>query len=403
MLIPFFVKNKLPNTAEYVDTHVALTHLCARLRQSHFIALDTEFIREKTYVSRLCLIQIATHTVLAVVDAIAISDLEPLWRVLRNTAITKVFHGGRQDLEIFHELNCAITAPLFDTQIAAILLGYGDQIGYGTLVEAECGVSLGKMYTRTDWTARPLSPGQLQYAADDVRYLVSLYQQMRHRLEEEGHMDDLREDFDALADPAIYNMDPMAAWTRVRGIQRLPPQELSLLKRLAAWREIRARSENRPRRWIISDEVLVDLSQQSPKTIESLARWLCASNNVYQQYANDLFVILQSPPTENIEPLKPSSPIQRPFLTVEQEAIVDCLFALVRIQGNRHHVSASLITNRRDLEALLHGKRDIPLLRGWRCSVAGRMVLDVLEGRMRFSIVSGKCCLESESLFTKHT
>jgi len=388
--------DNLPKMASYIDTPEALNQLCAELEHSDFIALDTEFLREKTYLPRLCLIQVATTTTLAIIDPIALADLDAFWKVLRNSAITKVFHSGRQDLEIFYEQCGLITTPLFDTQLAATLLGYGDQIGYGALVEAECGISLDKAHTRTDWTVRPLNPGQLRYAADDVRYLVLLYQNIRKRLEQDERFGWLNEDFTAMTDPTGYGTLPEEAWKRVRGAQNLQGRPLSFLQHLASWREQKARSEDLPRRWIISDEILLDLARHPPRDLEHLRRIPNMEANVLRHYGHELIMLLRAITEMPASLFTAANSRQMP--TPEQDALVDCLLAVVRVQAITHGVGLAALASRRDLEALVLGELDSPLLHGWRRALGGEAVLDMLQGRAHLTVVDGRVLLRRQNL-----
>ena len=232
--------------ALYVDTPQALTQLCKQLQHSPWFALDTEFIREKTFYPRLCLLQVANTQHLACIDVLALNDLSPLLDILYDPASTKVLHSAHQDLEIFYHLRGALPTPIFDTQLAATLLGLGEQIGYAALVKTLLKIDLDKSQTRTDWSCRPLDPAQLSYAADDVRYLGQIYQQQRQELEQRQRLDWLTEDFTALCDPARYRVDVDQAWQRIKGQQRLRGVQLAVLRTLAAWREQRASSLDRP-------------------------------------------------------------------------------------------------------------------------------------------------------------
>ncbi|HIP53069.1 MAG TPA: ribonuclease D, partial [Chromatiales bacterium] len=205
----------------YIDTQEGLTALCAELGDSRWLAVDTEFLRERTYYPQLCLVQVASEEIAACIDPLTIDDLSPLRDLLLNPDTLKVFHAARQDLEILFQLWEAVPAPVFDTQIAATLLGLGDQTGYANVVEQVLKVTLAKEHSRTDWTRRPLLEEQRRYALDDVIYLGRLYQEMHARLENLGRTHWLREDFNALVDPALYRIQPESMWQRIRGRQRL--------------------------------------------------------------------------------------------------------------------------------------------------------------------------------------
>ena len=233
----------------YIETPADLSALCEQLKRSDWLTLDTEFIREETYYPQLCLIQVATDDVVACIDPLAIDDLSPLMEVFYDPAITKVLHSARQDLEIFQNLRGRPPENIFDTQIAATLLGQGDQIGYGNLAKAMLGVELDKAHSRTDWAKRPLSPEQLDYAADDVRYLRDIYKQQIQQLQEMGRLQWLDEDFAQLSNPALYEPPIADAWKRLKGLNRLKGVQLAIVRELAQWREELAKERNLPRRW----------------------------------------------------------------------------------------------------------------------------------------------------------
>ena len=213
-------------TVLYIDSDAALTQFCSEIQHSKWLAIDTEFLREKTYYPQLCLIQIANDDTIACVDPIAIKDLTPLLDLLYQPDITLVFHAARQDLELLYLLKNSLPPNLFDTQLAATILGDGDQIGYGNLVKQRLDVSLDKAHSRADWTQRPLSPEQLEYAADDVRYLRELYHQMSADLEKQQRTEWLKEDFAALSNADNYVADPETIWRKIRGAGKLKGVQL---------------------------------------------------------------------------------------------------------------------------------------------------------------------------------
>ena len=247
-----------PMTSELIDTDAALADLCRALDGSAWIALDTEFLRERTYYARLCLIQIGAPGIVACIDPLALEQLEPLHALLENPHLRKVLHAARQDLEVFNDLRGIVPAPLFDTQIAAAYLGYDDQIGYAALVTAITGVTLDKTHTRTDWSARPLSAAQHRYAEDDVRYLMPVYEALHERLAASGRLAWLAEDCARLTDSGAVRerSRPRRGDVCGRGAE-LPAVNQQMLRALAAWREQTAQTRNLPRGWVLRDEVLV--------------------------------------------------------------------------------------------------------------------------------------------------
>ena len=261
------------NEVFYLADQPALTEFCAGLRGIPWLALDTEFIREQTYYAQLCLIQVASPDRIACIDPLALPSLEPLLEILYDPAITKILHAAYQDLEIFHDLNGHVPAPVFDTQLAATALSYGDQVGYANLAWQMLGVDLEKTHTRVNWQQRPLQPEWLAYAADDVRYLGEIYQRQQALLAEQGRIGELTESFAALADPARYESLPQEAWRRVRDHRRLRRNsQQAVLRALAAWREKQAIDHDRPRRWILHDGPLLDMARRMPTDLDQLAQ-----------------------------------------------------------------------------------------------------------------------------------
>ncbi|RMG54449.1 MAG: ribonuclease D [Gammaproteobacteria bacterium] len=368
----------------WIDTADALTGLCNRLAQSPWLCLDTEFLREKTYRPQLCLIQVADADTIACIDPLAIDDLEPLNALLRDERITKVLHSASQDLEIFAIREGFVPAPVFDTQVAAALMGMGDQVGYGRLVEEMLGVQLDKAHSRTDWTRRPLSRAQIEYAADDVRWLRKIYLRQQQWLTERGRLDWLQADFAALTDPARYQPDPEAAWLRVKGIQRLRPAQLAVLRELAAWREREAVASDRPRRWILKDEVLIDLARRRPKNESELADIRGLETRTIQRHGRVLLELIESASALPREEW-PALP-ERKRLQPRQEAIIDLLMASLRQSALEAEISPQAIAGRKDLERLVLGERALPLLRGWRKELVGERLLDLIEGRSALGI-----------------
>ncbi|MDD5034062.1 MAG: ribonuclease D, partial [Methylococcaceae bacterium] len=348
----------------YIDTPEKLHELCAKLADAKWVALDTEFLREKTYFPKFCLLQIATSDYMACIDPLALEDLQPLFEILYDPGITLVFHAGRQDLEIFYHLNGELPQQLFDTQLAAPLLGLGEQISYATLVAEILGVHLSKSHSRTDWSRRPLSPEQLRYAADDVIYLEQAYQVMLPRLEQLGRIAWLQQDFAELADPALYQNPPESAWMRIGGVHQLKPKQLSILQSLAAWREQMARSQDLPRGWILKDDALFDLARQQPANAEQLSHVRGIDERIAKRHGPTLCGLIQEaaahPPQSLTLKARP------PKKTAEQEALLDLLMAVVRLRAAQNAINSSLLASRKDLEQLLDGDEDARLLHGWR-------------------------------------
>jgi ribonuclease D len=371
----------------YVSTVDELVAVCEALRRSEVVALDTEFIRERTYYPQLCLVQLADAHQLVVVDALALqeesSDLAPLDALLADTSVLKVLHAARQDLEIFALRMGAVPAPVFDTQVAASLLGHGEQAGYAAVVHKLLGVALDKSHVRTDWAARPIPRDALAYAVDDVRYLLEVHRRLHDELAARGRLEWLDAEFAELARLDTYKVEPADAWRKVRGIQRLTAPQRARVVALAAWRERVAIESDKPRGWILKDEVLVDLARRNPADEAGLAAIRDMPPQVVKRRAADLLAALGA---GGAAP-EPEAPRVR--LTPEQESLVDALAALTRLRATAQGVAAANLAPRRELERLVQGERELEVLSGWKREAVGTALLALLEGRIALAVVDG--------------
>ncbi|MBK1673694.1 ribonuclease D [Ectothiorhodospira shaposhnikovii] len=378
--------------ARFIDTPEALEALCRELEACSWLALDTEFIREKTYYPQLCLIQVATPDLVACIDPLALEDLAPLDRLLRRPDLLKVLHAAGQDLEIFYHRDGTVPAPIFDTQVAASLLGHGDQIGYGKLIQAVLQVELEKGHSRTDWARRPLDPEQLAYAADDVRYLAQAYPLIHDGLERSGRLPWLEEDFARLADPASYEPAPDTMWRRLKGINTLRGIQLAIARELARWREQEAMRADRPRRWLLQDEVILDLARRKPSTPANLERIRGLQEQTLRRHGQTLLDLVRtglSCPQEAWPVLPP-----RIQLSPAQEALADVAMGLLRHQAQQNDISPAAIATRKDVESLVAGNADCPLLKGWRARLAGKTLQQWLQGERAMRVKSGQLHLD---------
>jgi len=378
----------------YVDNPEQLQRLCVELKREPLLALDTEFLREKTYFAQLCLVQIATPHVIACIDPIRIADIGPFLDVLYDANILKVMHSARQDLEIFHDVTQKVPAPLFDTQIAATLLGCGDQLGYANLVEKLLAVKLAKTHTRTNWSHRPLDYGQIEYAMDDVRYLLPIYQLQTQALAELGRSDWLQKDFEALTDSSLYRQPMEDIWQKVRGANTLKGVQLAILQQLAQWREQQAIEKNRPRRWIVKDDVLLEFARQQPQDFTALTK-ISGIDSYVQKNADTLIALVEKGRATPRAQWPPSAKHMR--LTREQEAKVDLLMAVVRTRANQTGVTPSVLASRKDLECLVQGKRHCSVLYGWRAEMVGNELQAILHGDLHVFLESGEIKVEVET------
>ncbi|MBX3562040.1 MAG: ribonuclease D [Sphingomonas sp.] len=373
----------------------SLEKLCDRLAKSDFVAVDTEFMRENTYWPDLCLFQIANSEEAAAIDPKAEGiDLAPLLELLvNNERVLKVFHAGGQDIEIIVNLTGGTPFPIFDTQVAAMALGLGEQVGYSNLVESLLGRSLDKGARFTDWARRPLDKRQIDYAIGDVTHLAELFPKMLDRLMKTGRGQWLDQEMDRIADPTNYINDPHLAWKKVK-IQSRKAEVLGRLKGLAAWREIEARSKNLPRGRIMKDETLADIAMHPPADQDALGRVRGLSA---AWKANDIGSRMMDA-LELAEPLPademPARDDRGPGLGREGALVADLLKLLLKIRARESNVAPRLVARSEELELLAAGRRDgLAILEGWRFDEFGRDALDLVEGRLAFAIKGGKLAM----------
>jgi len=383
---------------QYINTPDQLTKLCEQIKKESWLALDTEFLREKTYYPKFCLLQIATPEWVACVDPIALPSLDILFEVLYSPSIVKVFHSCRQDLEIFYQLTGKLPEPIFDTQIAAPLLGFQENPGYAMLVSSLLNVNLNKAHTRADWSKRPLIEAEIQYAADDVIYLCKIYQMMLQKLAELGRGDWLERDFAELSNPDLYEIKPEKAWLKIKGKNKLTGKQLSIVQTLAEWRENAAQSEDRPKSWLLRDEMLFDLAKLQPETVSELANVRGINERSVNRYGAELCQLIMAAKNRAPTPLNEKGrPAKK---TQQQEAVLDILTALVRIRAEENALNPVILATRKDLEELLfNGDNECPLLHGWRFNMAGRELVGLLKGELLLGIQSDKLAIiESKCL-----
>lgn len=379
---------------KYVDNFADLEQACQLLGQSQTLFVDTEFHRETTYYPKLALIQLATTEHTFCVDPLTIQNLQPLQILFANANILKVFHAAWQDMEIFLHTFGTLPAPVFDTQIAAALLGKGEQIGYAALVQEYLGVDVDKSQTRTDWLQRPLNDKQIEYAAGDVYYLCKTYPLMAQQLHELQREDWLADDFRVLSNPQNYLPNPPDMWRKIKAHQKLRGVELAILQATAAWRETTAQQRDKPRKRIVSDDVLIDIARQKPTAVAQIFSLRSMQNARLSQ--DDALVLLQC--IEHAKQLPPDAwPKQPKFrkLGEAEDVLVDALTALLKLQATAFKVNAGSIASRKQLEALVSGERDIALLQGWRIHHGGQTLLDFLDGKTTLSVQHDKLTLST--------
>ena len=375
-----------------INDSATLAALVERLAKAPFVAVDTEFMRENTYWPELCLIQIASGEEAAAIDPKADGiDLKPLLDLLvENTDVLKIFHAGGQDLEIVHNLTDKTPVPLFDTQVAAMALGYGEQVGYSSLVESMLGHALDKGARFTDWSRRPLDKRQIDYAIADVTHLATIFPMMIEKLRKNGRGGWLDEEMERLADPSSFAFAPEDAWKRLK-LPGRNPQLLGRLRAIAGWRETEARGKNIPRGRIIKDDTLAELAAHPPKTQDDLGKVRGLSAGWRN---NDIGSRLMSA-LANAEPVLdddlPQRDFKRPGLSKDAVLVSDLLKLLLKIRSRETGVAPKLIARSDELEALAAGVRDgLRILTGWRFGQFGSDALDLVEGRVAFGVTDGK-------------
>ncbi len=375
-----------------IEDSEQLAALCARLAKSPFVAVDTEFMRENTFWPELCLIQIGDENEAAPVDPMAPGiDLTPLLDLLvNNEDVLKVFHAGSQDIEIVYNLTGKTPHPLFDTQIAAMALGQGEQIGYSNLVESMLGVTLDKGARFTDWGRRPLDKRQIDYAIGDVTHLAVLFPKMLNKLRYQGRGHWLDQEMERMAEPGAYANPPEEAWKRIRVVGR-KPELLGRLKALATWREREAMGKNLPRGRIIKDETIADIAAHPPRHQSDLPKvrglspgW--ASNEIG---ARMMAVLADAQPLSADE--LPPREDRKPGLGKEGALVADLLKLLLKIRSREINVASRLLARSDELEMLAAGQREgLAVLEDWRFEQFGQDALALVEGKLGFAVRDGK-------------
>ena len=372
----------------FIDTEEQLLNICPQFAQSEFLAIDTEFFRQTTYYPVLALIQICDGQQIAIIDPLAIDDLSPLMDVLYNPDITKVLHSARQDMEIFYNLNQSLPDALFDTQIAAALLGFGEQIGYASLVKQLLHVELDKSQTRTDWLKRPLTKKQIAYAADDVKYLAQLYPVQKNKLLETGRLSWLDKDFQFLSQQSTYTPSPETVWRKTKGFNKLKKQQLAILKNLAAWREKLAIKQNRPRRRVVSDDILTGLSLNPPADAAELYENSGLNSKFLQYNDKDIMLLIQQGLQTPVQDCPTLPAVIR--LSQNEEALADCMMAIIHLSANKNHISPHCLCTRKELNVLIRGQRELSVLCGWRKELVGNLLLEFLSGQSQLICSDGQ-------------
>ena len=372
-----------------------LAALCLRLAASDYITIDTEFVRETTFWPDLCLVQVANDDEAALIDPLASGiDLQPLFDLLQDDSVIKVFHAARQDNEIFFKLTGKVPTPLFDTQVAAMVCGFGEQIAYDQLVRRISGAHIDKSSRFTDWKRRPLTDKQTDYALADVTHLRDVYHALKTQLEEAGRTHWVREEMAVLENPATYDLAPEDAWTRMK-LRVRKPIELQILQNIAQWREEQARSRNIPRNRVMKDDAIYEVAQQQPADREALGRLRALPRGFERSDAAQALIdaVVAAKAMDRADLPK----IPRPPASPEGTgAAVDLLRIFLKLICEREGVAAKVIASSNDLEQIvLHGAdADVEAMRGWRRELFGDGALELIAGKMALRFDGRKLVLE---------
>ena len=372
---------------QVITTTEDLAAFCARLASETFVTVDTEFMRDRTFWPKLCLVQVAGAEEAAAIDPLAPGiQLAPLLALMGDPRILKVFHAARQDLEIFFRLMGEVPQPLYDTQVAAQVCGYGDEVAYETLVTKVAKARLDKSSRFTDWSRRPLSEAQLRYALSDVTYLRAIYTKLAQRIEAGGRSDWVEDELQGLADPRLFEPDPEEAWRRLK-LRTRDPRFIAIVQRLARWREYAARERDVPRQRIIRDDLLLEIAAHKPLTVEALRGHERISLD--RESAKQVVAAIQEAMTLPVDEL--------PSLPVENEVprglgpLVDLLRVLLKLRCEEAEVAQRLVASAADLEAVAQDDAaDVPALKGWRRAVFGEAALALKRGEIALTVENNK-------------
>ena len=369
---------------QLITRQAELTAFCDSIADGRYITVDTEFIRDKTYFPKLCLLQLAGADAAAVIDPLADGiDLTPAFKLMQKASLTKVFHAARQDIEIFYLLSGKIPHPVFDTQVAAAVCGYGESVGYEALVNDIVGEELDKSSRFTDWSQRPLTEKQLHYAISDVTHLRVIYETLEKKIAAAGRTSWIDEEHAYLTDPAIYKNDPEEAWKRLK-FGNMRPKYLAALRELAKWREIEARKADVPRGRIIKDETLVELASMLPRKESDIARMRGADKHMAKSKMDAVLAAVQTALAMAPADYPQVKHHKRPSENITGAQAM--LQLLLKVKADQQGIASSMIAGKDDLEAIALGKTDTPALQGWRFEIFGQQAAALMEGRLKLSL-----------------
>lgn len=387
---------------EIITTTEALAKACTRINQQDFVTVDTEFLRETTYWPKLCLIQMATKGFDVIVDPLAEGiDLTPFFELMQNEMVVKVFHAARQDVEIIYKMGRTIPTPLFDSQVAAMVCGFGDSISYDQLVFRVTGQRIDKTSRFTDWTLRPLTKKQIAYASADVTHLRDVYAFLKANLEEQDRISWVSEEMAILTSIGTYHIEPENAWKRMK-LRVRKPIELAIMKELAGWREAEAQKRDVPRGRVIKDDAIYELAAQQPATVEAMGRLRGIPKGFERSKSAGQILFLIKKALEIPRDELPAVPRGRSS-PEGSGAVVDLLKVLLKMSSERHAVAAKIIATVDDLEQIACDDRaDVPALRGWRRKLFGESALAIKNGQLALKIKNKRVTVDSISNDSKN-
>ena len=368
----------------YIEDDGELKQFCSRIAAVGRCAIDTEFIRESTYYPELALIQVAADGELACIDPLAIKDFKPLVELMVAPGLLKIFHSSSQDLEILYQKFGRVPAPVFDTQLAAAVLGFNHQISYADLVQQLTGVALAKKHTRANWMRRPLSRDELDYAMDDVRYLLQVHEQLQAQLREKQREGWIEKDLAAMSRAENYEIDDANLWQRLKGVQKLKGEKLQIASDLCQWRESIARERNRPRRWIAKDDALVEMARQKPENLAALANIPELPDKTVKRHGNKLLRIIADAARVDAASWPRHEKVNT--LNAEQQALGDCLMALCRTIADDNQIALATLATRKDIDNLILNRKSSRLTQGWRFAMAGESLLEFIHGQKSIAV-----------------
>lgn len=371
-----------------VENDAQLKDFLALCEKSSYMAIDTEFLREKTYYAKLCLIQVAIEGCTAIIDPFTIEDLSVMAPILTNQHVVKIFHASSQDIEILYHETGVVPDPVFDTQVAAALLGKSQQASYAALVQSFCQVTLPKKDSFTDWSRRPLSSSQVEYAADDVAYLPRIYHDMIEELNEKGRLSWLNDAFAEISNPKKYEIDPRDRYRKLKRVNQLSQRQMAAAREFAAWREERAQKLNIPRKWVVSDEQIVEACRREPRSLDELYMVRGLKESLKPGDARHVLQLINKGLTCPEEDLPQTKTNQRSEANVD--IAVDLMNAIVRLRARENKIAPQTLAPHAELMKLARGHdEDCELLKGWRYHVVGKELSDFLEGKFLLQLIDG--------------